>query len=544
MADVRQFVIGKNQNINLDDYLNDISANITGDIKELVGQVYTDPTTNKKVVIKEEDLPKLYEANDILYKSLNERPDDIVYNYDKALRGFTDNRGQLNSSNNVYLGLVTSLYGNRLRNMPLYEEKKPTPAIAAVDYNDKALSKIFLNRLLGNASVQDFIEYDPFENGTRLNTERAKRSADVVTSMKNDLASKSNEFVNWTDDQINLISPQLDQLFTIFSGDGKVTDNERLDIARILGDSNINKLYSVGQPPEEYITQQKIIQDEDNKAKAAYIKKLRAIEQQFKPYSGQLMDPVDISDYSIIFGDWNRDKFYSLIANSSDSELSNILSNVLISDDYDITKDPAVRKIWPENYNILQNTKQSYHLLADHILEELERRGSLEPFKFGNNLYYIPDTLTNNNTGLVWDSNNNQILEMSMHDIPYLQNYVNEWYAKTYQNTEDPEYVNPYLSGIYTMKQGGQIRKMAGGGNFFDSLQQSLTGWSEDLDKTAWKSNTPFHGHAGDLSTVKLTNDAYISNFNDVAKDAKDYISTFNNFNTLSAEQIMEIYKQ
>lgn len=542
MAEIRQFARGKNEKINLDDYLKIISEQVPGKIKELIGQEYIDPTTNKRVTITEADLPKLNEAYDILYKSFNERPEDLIYNYDKANRGFSDNRGQLNSQNNIHLGLITALFGNSLREMPLYEEKKSTPAIAPVDYNDKALGKIFYNRLLGAASPQDFIEYDPFENGTRLNINRAKRSADVITAMKNDLASKSGEFANWTDDQINLVSPQLDQLFTIFSQDGKVTDNEHFDISRILGNSNINKLYSVGQVPEEYIAQQKVTQDQDNKNRAAYIKKLRAIEQQFKPYSGQLIDPINLGSYNVTFGNWTANKLQSLVSTSSDSQLNNMLTRILSSSNYDLNNDPEIRRIFPENYQPFNEiTPDIRNFFIDNILLELNRRNYLQQYNFGENLFYIPNTFTERNTGLVWDPNNNQIVEMSMHEIPYLQQYVNDWYEKNYQDTEDPEYVNPYLSGIYTMKQGGQIKKMEDGG-FFDKLQQTLTGWSEDLKDNAWHSNTSFHGKAGNLDTVKQANDAYISNFDDVANDVRDYVKTFNNFNNLSAEDIVKQY--
>lgn len=93
---------------------------------------------------------------------------------------------------------------------------------------------------------------------------------------------------------------------------------------------------------------------------------------------------------------------------------------------------------------------------------------------------------------------------------------------------------------IYTFKDGGtldratnivqnnKVRKCLIGASLVPTYfkDTKLGGWTPEMNSSAWKGNTSFHGSALDLSTVLSTNNAYINDYKARESDINSYFNT------------------
>ena len=207
-----------------------------------------------------------------------------------------------------------------------------------------------------------------------------------------------------------------------------------------------------------------------------YADKIKAIEQRWRPYTGQLVTPITIGSYSKLqnMGPNILQTLENALNNASTQDLTlllrQLINNEVPSDELDF-----IKNLFPtsdsESHNPIfgEFKEEGRYLLLNNILNILKNRtadhsGGLHNFGEDNlGAYYIGGTATNRNTGFVYDSNNHTISEMSIHDIPYWQTYINNWWDSQEEPSNDEE-LNSYLTSIYKRKNGGIIQKFDNGG--------------------------------------------------------------------------------
>lgn len=459
--EVRKYTRGREE-VNLDDWLNTVSSGWDEFKNGLVGRTYTN-SKGKKVKITEKDLSEIGNSYDKLFKRFNSGDNSLRYNYDTSNRGFTDTTGQLSSDSNVFDGIVAKYFGNTLRDMKVYKDPEPTPLVAPVDYGDGVLGKIFLNRMMGsNGTLQSFIDKDTWDTTTqtRGNRNRADLSRQTLEGMQADIKTGTGEFSKWTEEQRNKAGSDIDGLFTVF-GDHEITDNEYLDLERILGLPNARSMYAVGKDTAPTTVTP---DGEVQKSGRTYADFIRWVGRKYKPFTGTLIGPISLAvPETERYGESTTNSLSSAIQGSSIQDLHSFLQRVIGRNNYNVNNDNFIKKVFPT-----VNPGFSTQYVLGQVLNNLKgREGGLYNFGEDNlGTYFIPNTKTERNTGFVWDSNNNSISEMSIHNIPYWQAKIRSEWDSTDGNSEDD--LDPSLTSSYQRFKQGGILYARGGSTLFD----------------------------------------------------------------------------
>lgn len=454
--EIRKYTRGRD-NVDLDAWLSNVSSGWNDFKKEAIGREYT--INNKKVKITKEDLSKLDQAYDILFSRLNSGDNSLIYNYDKANHGFRDQTGALNGQYNVYLGIAANHFGDKLREMSIYSDPVDP---SKIEYGEGAMGKILTKRLLGSTgTVQDFIDRDKYDKSTRTrgNTVRSKDLKDLLSTTVADLRSGVKEFSNWTQEQREKEATNLERLFTVFTNDGQITDDEYLKLAKGTGMSNLRELFATGEQTAPTVVSPDGTVQKSGRTFADFIRWIPTSE--YKPYTGTLMAPVSIVDSN------TKPYAYELTApldqalkNSTAKELQDLLTRVIGVDDYDINQDEYIKKLYPNG-----RSQFSTPYILNKVLKALQSKQD-GLYNFGEASlgdFYIPGTRTDRNTGFVWNNTNNTIREVSIHDIPYWQDIIfNKWYNS---GDEDTSGLNQSLVQSYNakrFKKGGILKAYNG----------------------------------------------------------------------------------
>lgn len=439
--------------VDLDAWLSNVSAGWDKFKNDLIGRT---PRGDKKT-IAEEDIPGLEEAYDILFKRFNSGDGSLVYNYDTATRGFSDTTGALLGSNtNKYLGLVAKHFGDTLRKMDAYSEPVADNP-NKIKYGDDAISKVLTRKLLGSTgTVRDFIDRDRYHANTRTrsNTVRTGELREAVRTTAADLRAGSEEFSDWTEDQRTNKANELEQLFTIFDNDHQITEDEYLQLARTTGMSNLRELFATGEQTAPTVTSSDGTQQRSGRTYADFI---RWAGRKYKPFTGTLIGPVSIAvPDTEKYGEDTANLLSTAIQNASIQDLHSLLRRVIEKNNYNINEDEFIRKVFQS-----KNPRFSAQYVLGQVLNNLKgRSGGLHNFGEDNlGAYYIPNTKTSRNTGFVWDSNDNSISEVSIHNIPYWRDRIlREWQA-----TDNEEDLDQSLVAVYNrFKEGGVLYAQKG----------------------------------------------------------------------------------
>lgn len=434
-----------NDQINLDDYIRNLESGF-------------DTWLNSKR-IKDKQKEAVREAYRNMVTRINSGDNTFTSRFGG---GFQDSTGVIKNATDGFdaVGLAASYLGNTLRSMDIYKQPEPTPDPSKIKYSEGAIGTALTRRLLGSAgTIQDFIDRDQPDKKTKIrsNSVRSKDFRELLRTTATDLRAGTGEFSEWTADQRNKSASDLESLFTVFDNDGKITDDEYLQLAKITGMSDLRRMFTTASdtpPPTDDGTAPR--------SGRTYADFIRWVNRTYKPYTGTMASPIKIEAYDL-----------SKMGPNIQQTLGNALSNASIADLTGIIKDIVsgkranqvdfISRIFP-SINPFNDENQGKNFLLSTALNLLRNKtadanGGL--YNFGeSNLggYYIGGTYTDRNTGFVWDSNNNTISEMSIHNIPYWQTRIrNEWDATQGTDAED---LNPILTSSYDrskFKKGGVL---------------------------------------------------------------------------------------
>lgn len=392
--------------------------------------------------------------------------------------GFQDSTGKIKNADKGFdaAGVAASYLGHTLRGMDIYKEPESTPDPSKIKYGDGALGTALTRRLLGSTgTIQDFIDRDPYNSDTRTrgNSVRSKDFRELLSAVVADLKAGSGEFSDWTEEQRAKSASDLEGLFTIFDNDGQITDDEYLQLARATGMSDLRKMFSTGEQTAP------IVIDSDGTEQRygrTYADKIKAIYRKWRPYAGQLSSPITIgkTDMSRLGPD-AKQKIANALNSASTQDLTGIIQDVLQGK---VLNTRFISKIFNNQNPFVGSDEENVrNFLLTNAINLLNQRpadhnGGLHNFGESNlGAYYIAGTQTDRNTGFVYDSNNHTISEMSIHDIPYWQNYINNWWDSS-QDFDSENDLDSVLTSIsaYKMKNGGSIRKYDVGGDFIGNI--------------------------------------------------------------------------
>lgn len=386
--------------------------------------------------------------------------------------GFQDSTGKIRNADKGFdaAGVAASYFGQTLRGMDIYKEPESTPDPNKIKYGDGAIGTALSRRLFGSAgTVQDFIDRDPYNKDTRTrgNTVRSKEFRAALEGLANDWEAGTGEFSDFTDEQRTKGLADIRGLFTIFDNDGQITDDEYLQLAKVTGMSDLRKMFATGEGTAPTVVAPDGTQQRSGRT---YADKIRAIGRRWKPYTGKLIDPISFVDYSSLQSlDPNiQQTIGTALNNASTQDLTELIKGLINSNDYRNLE--FIKKLnlqSQDGFPLGMNFPMARSFLLNNALLKLKGRtadhnGGLHNFGESNlGTYYIGGTQTDRNTGFVWDSNNNTISEMSIHNIPYWQNYIENWWDT--QDTSDYDSdLDPTLTSIYQRKEGGVLFAQAG----------------------------------------------------------------------------------
>lgn len=380
--------------------------------------------------------------------------------------GFQDSTGKIKNADKGFdaAGVAASYLGHTLRSMNIYKEPEPTPDPSKVKYEDGALGTALRRRLLGSAgTIQDFIDRDTDINS---NSVRSKEFRDLLKSMAEDLRAGSGEFSDWTEEQRTKSASDLEGLFAIFDNDGQITDDEYLQLAKVTGMSDLRKMFATGQQPASTVVAP---DGTEQRSGRTYSDKIKAIYNRWKPYSGQLSNPIVIGKVDMSkLGHDATTKISNAFSNASVQDLTGIIQDILQGK---VLNTRFISKVFSGQNPFTGSSEENVrNFLLTNAINQLngktaDHNGGLHNFGESNlGAYYIGGTHTDRNTGFVYDNNTRTISEMSIHNIPYWQQYINNWWNSLGSSYED---LDPTLTSItaYRMKNGGQIKKLATGGS-------------------------------------------------------------------------------
>lgn len=391
--------------------------------------------------------------------------------------GFQDSTGKIRNADKGFdaAGVAASYFGQTLRGMDRYKEPEPTPDPNKIKYGDGAIGTALSRRLFGSAgTVQDFVDRDPYNKDTRTrgNSVRSKEFRAALEGLANDWEAGTGEFSDFTDEQRKKGLADIRGLFTIFDNDGQITDDEYLQLAKVTGMSNLRQMFATGeQTAPTTVAPDGTVQ----RSGRTYADFIRWAGRKYKPFTGALIGPISLTvPETEKYGESTANSLSSAIQGSSTQDLHSFLQRVIGRNNYNVNNDDFIKKIFPS-----VNPGFSTQYVLGQVLNNLKGRADgLHNFGESNlGAYFIPNTKTDRNTGFVWDSNNNSISEMSIHNIPYWQAKIRSEWDATDGDSEDD--LDPTLTSSYQrFKQGGIL--YARGGTTIDRHSGRGPGFTGD----------------------------------------------------------------
>ncbi len=475
--------------------------------------------------LKDKEKQQVREAYSRMIQGIN----DGTFTY-KIGGGYNNSVGMSNQTKGFdAAGLAAGFLGNVLRNQSVYKapEEKPDPSKIKWEGNSSVGSAL-VKRLYGSdkESLNDFIDLDLPDPKTkkRGNTERSARFKSGLEYVKNNFDSL---FTSFTDSDKATALENIDLALSAFNN-GTVEDNEYLDLSRATGMSNLRDMFFSGETYGNTAYTPATPSTGDDSNENTYTN-----EDEWRAATHPRSTVTDLTNRSLtttaVYKREGRIRLNSILMTMPKDNLLKLIRTGL---KYSPTGQELNR-----GRSILQGfgqlTSFENNFIIRQALEAARRRKILHQFPTDPNSYYIPfvsSTLNSRRTGFVYTispDGNHTLREMDRWDIPF---YTTHWH-------------DDFIKQVPSNKKGGKLKKFEGGG-WFEKLykQQALMGWTEDSPNDKWDSNTTFHGHAGDLSSVAAANQAYTADINAVGQDINNFVKTFDE--NLTPEQIVAQYNE
>lgn len=470
--------------------------------------------------LKDKEKQQVQEAYSQMLQGIN----DGTFTY-KIGGGYNNSVGMSNKTKGFdAAGLAAGFLGNVLRNQSVYTPPEEKPDPSKIEWKgNSSIGVALVRRLYGSdkESLKDFIDLDSYDPNTNV-----KRSARFKSGLEYIRDNFDSLFTSFTDSDKAAALEGINSALSAFNN-GTVEDNEYLDLGRATGMSNLRDMFFTGetygsttQTPGTAPQGTRgndggggVHTNEDDWRAAKYPRLNTKLARALS-----LKDPT-------IYGQWSRQALHNHLSKLDTQTLFDLI-NYGLSKNVQLYQNPKIVSYAGIGNNPVPFTNK---YIINNILKILKDTRNLSQYAdISGNQFYIKDSYDKKRgTGLVWDMFNNTINEMSIYDIP--------WFVTKMHNE--------FTSQVQSNKNGGRLRRFQTGG-WFEKLykQQSLKNWNDALPNSSWNSNTIFHGHANDLSSVAAANQAYTNDTKAVGQDINDFVKTFDE--NLTPEQIVALYNE
>lgn len=361
---------------------------------------------------------------------------------------YYDNKGQKQTSKRKhkdYYGLVANYIAGNLGKSAEYQTPEDT---SKIKWGNNSLSLAFNRRMFNsdNGNIQDFQDLDEYNENTksRSTDNRISQTKDTIKYLYDNFDSL---FTGYSDAESKQAKEYLSSAMTALD-DGKVNSGDYLSLSRALGGINWRDMFSTSQD------KQPISQEETPVQKFS-----KWVDEKYPKYRGSLQSRS--LNTGRTYNDQEITALQNALSKLQSNDLYKVVRSLLVDRNYVFNNDPVVSTAFQGQSPGFANQYGMYSVLTN-----LKNRGLLQPFGQDNlNLYFIPNTTTKNNTGWVWNTTDNSIVEMDIRSIPYWQKRLLSEYKN--QDSGDFSWAAPYLKegGIIKADQGTSFSNIYAGGN-------------------------------------------------------------------------------
>lgn len=402
------------------------------------------------VDIKDKDKKAVRAAYSDIINRINTDPNSFT----ARLGGGFDNTAGITNATSGFdaYGAAAGYLGNTLRHMPKYiEPEKPSTKIKYVKGSPIITSK--LQKEVMGSDPTAFTMLDDLQ-GTKRST--AQRDAVIISFLKGlegryDFDSDEDK-LDWQNRINNAISGLTD----------KKDNNDRYILSQ-LGFTNLDDYYATdfstqsSQPNATGDNSGNYSETAGNNAGGS----VNSEYNQFKQWLAKnYPDPVKLhKDVSLNttgkpVREAVRHYFYQGFRNLTDDDLVNWLSEYISNiDNYNVNDNQYMRKILT-----FQPQFSNGAVMAD-VVQNLIKKGIMKPISNGSNKYLVPKSIGKTTNGgqsaYIYDKNTNSLQEVSVNDIPILQEQIINKYKQA-RGTGDTSVTSSRYGRFFTQEDNTQ----------------------------------------------------------------------------------------
>lgn len=460
-SQVRTYKRG-NDEVDLNDFIRQAEAN------------FDDWLNNTKLKKKHKEAVR--EAYRDILTRVNENPESFTA---RLGGGFTNTAGITNAEKGFdAYGVAAGYLGNTLRNMPIYTKPEALKSTKLkYDRNNPIITENEWNQIWGS-NPDNFIRMDPYDEATgqRGITNRKTQIIAGLGALRDNIGN-NRDFESDEDKQhfINKINETI----------AKLQNSDPNDDWFYLGQLGATKVADYlftgeTQNPVKKTAEEQEKEEQQNKAKQFE----DWISTNYPQYEGTLNNPRTLSATDPVVTDQIRTDFYTNLGKLSTEDLQNMMYGFVSGSD--LRQSPEYWYMYADKDGVVKQLPSlSNDQIAKGILTYMRQRGLLQPIEENSNKYFIPGTVSKDNTAYIWDGATGTLQHVSIHDIPYIQKQIVQQYLEQNPQSSDSS-MNPYWQDRYSKyfnkyKEGGILKFQDGGTTKYTNVLDALFYTADDL---------------------------------------------------------------
>ena len=470
-----------------------------------------------KANIKKKYKKEVRAAYQDMITRINDDPESFIA---RLGGGFTNTAGITNNKNGFdAYGIAAGYLGNTLRSMQVYTKPKVKSNKSKYKRDAGLITQKMQSQILGD-DANSFIKLDDDsydENtGQRGLTNRITQTIAGLSALKGRLK----DYYDFdSDEDYNHAIGRIDSAIAHLQN---TNPNDDWFTLGQLGMTGMDRFFTIGK---ERSTTPRSSEEQSHYASRNF-EDWMSSNRPF--YTGQLATAIPIGTQVGTANEQQKTELRNRLGSLSRDDIRDWLLSYIVNPNYDFSQYPTLRRMYGGSPISGLFTNAQY---ISGVLEQAAKMGELKNIS-GTNTYYIPSTLEtyadNSSTVYVYDADSHTFHQVDTQDIAdYRKQYLDE-YRKSNPSSYSGSsaYMSRYPEMYPSHKEGGILKFDDGG--WFRKIwtQQALGDWNEQLDSSAWKNNTTFHGSAMNLESVARANAAYTSDPKNIAADLNSYYQT------------------
>lgn len=345
------------------------------------------------------------------------------------------NKQTTNKKSKDYYGLIANYIAGKLGKSQEYQSPEDKSKIKWKGNTSLGLS---FNRKMFNSdrgNIQDFIDLDPYDEGTQSRTtaNRIKQTKQVVQDIYDNF---DNLFSDYSDQDKQQAQKYLQDVLQSLD-DNTIDSQDYLPFVRAFSDLGWRKMFSTSNYDEQ--------SDQEGQNQS---RDQQRNQNNSKEYT---------LDYQDKLGEWTASRYLSMLDQQPDDKLYAYLAAAIDNPEIDFSNTSDFSNALGLNGRTVPVSSQ---WVSRKIIQILKNRGKLVQDAQNSSIFYLPAPFidSNTNSGFYYDSNNKTLYKKSINDIPYWQDQLQKWYSG---DTSEPQ-TGKYFTTVQYKKNGGIIKARGG----------------------------------------------------------------------------------